>query len=69
MFKFGSTSKNDAGAILVVFSSVFLPFALGLSFLSAVGDRLGFWGSFGEHHVAWELSPDSCPISGSVEAC
>jgi uncharacterized membrane protein YphA (DoxX/SURF4 family) len=53
MFKFRSTSKNDVSAILVVFSSVFLRFALGFSFLSAVGDRFGFWGSFGEHHVAW----------------
>jgi uncharacterized membrane protein YphA (DoxX/SURF4 family) len=53
MFKLRSTNKDDAPAILVVFSSVFLRFALGFSFLSAVGDRFGFWGSFGEHHVAW----------------
>ena len=53
MFESQSTSKDDASAILVTFSSVFLRFALGFSFLSAVGDRFGFWGSFGEHHVAW----------------
>ena len=53
MFEFRSTNKNDVSAILVAFSFVFLRCALGLSFLSAVGDRLGFWGSFGEHHVAW----------------
>lgn len=53
MFKLRSTNKDDASAILVVFSSVFLRLALGFSFLSAVGDRFGFWGSFGEHHVAW----------------
>ncbi len=53
MSKFRSTNKDDAYAILVAFSSVFLRFALGFSFLSAVGDRFGFWGSLGEHHVAW----------------
>jgi len=53
MFKFRPTNKDDASAILVAFSSVFLRFALAFSFLSAVGDRFGFWGSFGEHHVAW----------------
>src|SRR4029077_9734745 len=35
------------------FSSVFLRFALGLSFLSAVADRFGSWGKFGQPNVAW----------------
>lgn len=35
------------------FSSVFLRFALGLSFLSAVADRFGWWGGFGQPNVAW----------------
>ena len=35
------------------FSSVFLRFALGLSFLSAVADRFGLWGEFGQLNVAW----------------
>jgi uncharacterized membrane protein YphA (DoxX/SURF4 family) len=35
------------------FSSVFLRFALGFSFLSAVADRFGLWGAFGQPHVAW----------------
>jgi hypothetical protein len=35
------------------FSSVFLRFALGLSFLSAVADRFGWWGAFGQPNVAW----------------
>ena len=35
------------------FSSVFLRFALGLSFLSAVADRFGLWGQFGQPNVAW----------------
>jgi uncharacterized membrane protein YphA (DoxX/SURF4 family) len=34
-------------------SSVFLRFALGLSFLSAVADRFGLWGAFGQPNVAW----------------
>jgi uncharacterized membrane protein YphA (DoxX/SURF4 family) len=39
--------------ILRAFSSVFLRIALGLSFLSAVADRFGWWGAFGEPNVAW----------------
>jgi uncharacterized membrane protein YphA (DoxX/SURF4 family) len=35
------------------FSSVFLRLALGISFLSAVGDRFGFWGAFGRPNVTW----------------
>jgi uncharacterized membrane protein YphA (DoxX/SURF4 family) len=35
------------------FSSVFLRFALGLSFLSAVADRFGWWGAPGQPNVAW----------------
>src|SRR5262249_30122058 len=53
MHKLRSTNKDDGSMILLAFSSIFLRFALGLSFLSAVADRFGFWGSFGEHHVAW----------------
>jgi uncharacterized membrane protein YphA (DoxX/SURF4 family) len=32
---------------------VFLRIALSTSFLSAVADRFGLWGSFGQPHVAW----------------
>lgn len=53
MRTFRSIDKDGGSTILLAFSSVFLRFALGLSFLSAVADRFGFWGSFGEHHVAW----------------
>ena len=35
------------------FSSVLLRLALGLSFLSAVADRFGWWGAFGHPNVAW----------------
>lgn len=35
------------------FASIFLRFALGISFLSAVADRFGFWGTFGQRNVAW----------------
>lgn len=34
-------------------STVFLRFALGVSFLSAVADRFGLWGTYGQPHVAW----------------
>jgi uncharacterized membrane protein YphA (DoxX/SURF4 family) len=33
--------------------SVLLRFGLGFSFLSAVADRFGWWGPFGEPNVAW----------------
>jgi len=35
------------------YSTVFLRWALGASFLSAVADRLGWWGHYGLPHVAW----------------
>ena len=35
------------------YSSVFLRLALGSAFLSAVGDRFGLWGAFGQPNVAW----------------
>src|SRR6266480_1143868 len=34
-------------------STVFLRLALGLSFLSAVADRFGLWGVYGQTNVAW----------------
>ena len=34
-------------------SSVFLRYALGLGFLSAVADRLGLWGAFGQPNIEW----------------
>jgi uncharacterized membrane protein YphA (DoxX/SURF4 family) len=38
---------------LAKFSSVFLPLALGISFLSAVADRYGLWGAYGQPNVSW----------------
>ena len=38
---------------LAKFSSVFLRLALGVSFLSAVADRFGVWGGYGQPNVAW----------------
>ena len=35
------------------FSSIFLRIALGTAFLSAVADRLGLWGGFGQPNVSW----------------
>ena len=45
--------RNQGSTILSASSSVFLRFALGCSFLSAVADRFGLWGAFGRPHVAW----------------
>lgn len=39
--------------ILRASASIFLRFALGFSFLSAVADRIGLWGPFGAPQVAW----------------
>ena len=35
------------------YSTVFLRLALGISFLSAVADRFGLWGAYGQPNVAW----------------
>lgn len=50
---FQLSNKCDASKILQSSSSIFLRFALGFSFLSAVADRFGLWGKFGEPQVAW----------------
>lgn len=34
-------------------STLFLRVALGVSFLSAVADRFGLWGNYGQKNVAW----------------
>jgi uncharacterized membrane protein YphA (DoxX/SURF4 family) len=34
-------------------SSLFLRLALGVTFLSAVADRFGWWGAFGRPNVSW----------------
>src|SRR5215469_14668105 len=34
-------------------SSVFLRLALGIAFLSAVADRFGLWGLYGQPNVSW----------------
>ena len=35
------------------YSALFLRLAVGSSFLSAVADRFGLWGSYGQPHVSW----------------
>ena len=44
---------NSGWTGLATFSSLFLRLALGISFLSAVADRLGIWGAYGKPNVAW----------------
>ena len=44
---------NTRWAGLATVSSVFLRLALGISFLSAVADRFGLWGVYGQPNVAW----------------
>ncbi len=38
---------------LATFSSVLLRLALGISFVSAVADRFGLWGVYGQPNVSW----------------
>ncbi len=38
---------------IVKYSPVYLRIAIGLTFLSAVADRFGWWGGPGENLVAW----------------
>jgi uncharacterized membrane protein YphA (DoxX/SURF4 family) len=38
---------------LAQFNSVYLRLALGISFLSAIADRFGLWGAYGQPNVAW----------------
>ena len=45
------TKTSDS--VLATFSSVFLRLALGISYLSAVADRFGLWGAYGQPNVAW----------------
>jgi uncharacterized membrane protein YphA (DoxX/SURF4 family) len=44
---------NPPWSGLAKFSSVFLRLALGICFLSAVADRFGIWGAYGEPNVSW----------------
>ena len=44
---------NQQSKRLATFSTLFLRIALGISFLSAVADRFGLWGVYGQPNVAW----------------
>ena len=46
-------TTNPRSTGLATFSSVFLRLALGISFLSAVADRFGLWGVYGQSNVTW----------------
>jgi uncharacterized membrane protein YphA (DoxX/SURF4 family) len=45
--------EDDMSIRSAQFSSVFLRCALGLGFFSAVADRFGLWGAFGQPNVEW----------------
>ena len=47
---FKAAQLNEDGAEVV---RLFARFAIGTSFLSAVGDRFGLWGPYGAKHVSW----------------
>jgi uncharacterized membrane protein YphA (DoxX/SURF4 family) len=46
-------TMNPPWTGLTKFSSVYLRLSLGISFLSAVADRFGLWGAYGQPNVAW----------------
>jgi uncharacterized membrane protein YphA (DoxX/SURF4 family) len=48
------TDPSDFGkSVRMTYATLFMRLALGFSFLSAVGDRFGMWGAYGEPHVGW----------------
>lgn len=53
MGHFRLKDDDEGSTTLRAFSSVVLRLALGFSFLSAVADRFGLWGAYGEPNVAW----------------
>ena len=52
-----ATRKNSNGDVAWSWaagaSALFLRLAIGFSFLSAVADRFGWWGAYGQPHVSW----------------
>jgi len=48
------------------FSSLFLRLALGVSFFSAVADRFGLWGMFGQPNVSWGNFPRFVAYTGKL---
>lgn len=53
MGHFRLKDEDQGSTIPKAVSSVVLRFALGFSFLSAVADRFGLWGAYGQPNVAW----------------
>ena len=47
-------------------SSVFVRLAPGFSFLSAVADRFGLWGVYGQPNVAWGKLCAVCGLSAKL---
>ena len=45
---------------------LFARFALGVSFLSAVADRFGFWGPYGAKNVSWGNFANFVKYTGAV---
>jgi uncharacterized membrane protein YphA (DoxX/SURF4 family) len=48
------------------YGSLFVRLALGISFLSAVADRFGGWGVYGQPHVAWGNFPRFTAYTGTL---
>lgn len=48
------------------YATVFMRLALGVSFLSAVADRFGWWGPYGEPHVAWGVFSRFTAYTGTL---
>ena len=53
MGHFRLKDEEEGSTTLRTLSSVVLRLALGISFLSAVADRFGLWGAYGEPNVSW----------------
>ncbi len=53
MFDFGKSSTQRRGIFFAKGGIYFAKVSLAISYLSAVFDRFGFWGHFGETGVSW----------------
>ena len=53
MFDFGKSSTQRRGIYFAKGGIYFAKVSLAISYLSAVFDRFGFWGHFGETSVSW----------------
>ena len=48
-----NSDTNNSWGRVAAFSILFVRLSVGMSFLSAIADRFGAWGAYGQPHVSW----------------